>query len=172
MLGMAPGGITAPRCWMTVPASVLPALLAQAIASPNVKLVTLTITEKGYCLDAQQSNLNVSDPDVSADCENLEQPKTAIGYLVAGLAKRQQAGSGGITILSCDNLSHNGDCTRRAVLAMANAHSTALGNWIATHVSFPNAMVYMASHKLKARRKSHGEAVEGLAFTDSKSHQN
>lgn len=118
-----------------------PELLADAIASPDVQLVTLTITEKGYCLDSQQNNLNISDPDVSADCDSLDQPKTAIGHLVAGLAKRQRNGSGAITVLSCDNLSHNGDCTRRAVLAMANAHSVTLHHWVETQVSFPNAMV-------------------------------
>ncbi len=148
-----------------------PTLLAQTIASPNVQLVTLTITEKGYCLDAQQSHLNISDPDVRADCENLAQPKTAIGHLVAGLAKRQQIGSGAVTVLSCDNLSHNGDCTRRAVLAMANAHSDALRNWIARHVRFPNAMVDRIAPALSEEDYRHAHKIlqlddQGLAVTE------
>ena len=77
-----------------------PSLLADAIAREGTQLVTLTITEKGYCLDSKQTNLNMDDPDVRADCENLDQPKTAIGHLVAGLAERQKRRSGAITILS------------------------------------------------------------------------
>ena len=118
-----------------------PAVLATAIASANTELVTLTITEKGYCLNASNRRLNLDDPAVKTDLKNLDHPRTAIGFLVAGLQQRKRSHGKPLTVLSCDNLSHNGDLSRQAVMAMAAAHDTALANWIADNVSFPNSMV-------------------------------
>ena len=148
-----------------------PKLLTEAIAQPEVQLVTLTITEKGYCLDSSQTQLNMSDPDVRADCKHLDQPRTAIGHLVAGLSMRYKAGGNPITVLSCDNLSHNGSCTQRAVLAMAQIHDEGLFNWIQTHVSFPNAMVDRIAPALTKKDYQEaqnllGVADQGLAVTE------
>jgi fructuronate reductase len=118
-----------------------PAALVRALADPAVALVTLTVTEKGYCLDPATGALRVDDPAVAADIANIAAPQTAPGFLVAGLAARRAAGVAPFTVLSCDNLPENGQRTRAAVIALAQAVDPALANWIAAEVAFPSSMV-------------------------------
>ena len=118
-----------------------PAAVVAALASADTHIVTLTITEKGYKLDRATGLLQVGDADVAHDLASLDTPRTAPGLLVAGLAARHAAGLGPLTILSCDNLPHNGTLLRDAVLAMAGAHDPALRDWIAAAVTFPQTMV-------------------------------
>lgn len=93
------------------------ALLA-ALAAPTTHVVTLTLSEKGYCLDAG-GTLDMSHPDIAADLAAPGAPKSAIGWLVLGLAARRKAGAGPLTILSCDNLGSNGEKLANAVSAFA-----------------------------------------------------
>ncbi len=118
-----------------------PAALVEALADPAVALVTLTVTEKGYCLDPATGALRADDPAVAADIANLAAPQTAPGFLVAGLAARRAAGAAPFTVLSCDNLPENGQRTRAAVIALAEAVDPALAEWIAAEVAFPSSMV-------------------------------
>jgi fructuronate reductase len=118
-----------------------PAALVEALADPAVALVTLTVTEKGYCLDPATGALRTDDPAVAADIANLAAPQTAPGFLVAGLAARRAAGLAPFTVLSCDNLPENGQRTRAAVIALAEAVDPALAAWIAAEVAFPSSMV-------------------------------
>ncbi len=118
-----------------------PAALVAALADPVVSLVTLTITEKGYCIDPASGALRTEDPGVRADMADLSAPRTAPGFLVAGLQARRAAGLAPFTVLSCDNLPHNGARTREAVLAMARAVDPELADWIAEHGAFPSSMV-------------------------------
>ncbi|WP_058196311.1 mannitol dehydrogenase family protein [Xanthomonas translucens] len=108
-----------------------PAVLAR-LADPAVRLVTLTVTEKGYCLAGEQ--LDVAHPDIVHDLAAAHAPRSAIGYLVAGLRERQRLGIAPYTVLSCDNL-------RRAVLQFAHALDPALAAWIETEAAFPRSMV-------------------------------
>ena len=118
-----------------------PSALVRALADPAVALVTLTVTEKGYCLDPATGALRADDPAVAADIANLAAPQTAPGFLVAGLAARRAAGTAPFTVLSCDNLPENGQRTRAAVIALAEAVDPALAAWIAAEVAFPSSMV-------------------------------
>jgi fructuronate reductase len=118
-----------------------PAGLINAIANPATQLITLTITEKGYGLSPGTRCLDTDNPDILADMSGLEYPRSAPGFLVAGLAARFRRHGTGLTVLSCDNLSDNGELTRNSVLALARTHSTELHDWIANEVTFPNAMV-------------------------------
>ncbi|TCQ03889.1 MULTISPECIES: mannitol dehydrogenase family protein [Sphingomonas] len=118
-----------------------PAAVVAALASAETHIVTLTITEKGYKLDRATGKLQAGDADVAHDLASLDAPRTAPGFLVAGLAARHAAGTGPLTILSCDNLPHNGTLLRDAVLAMAAAHDADLRDWIAATVTFPQTMV-------------------------------
>ncbi len=118
-----------------------PSALVRALADPAVALVTLTVTEKGYCLDPATGALRAVDPAVAADIANLAAPQTAPGFLVAGLAARRAAGVAPFTVLSCDNLPENGQRTRAAVIALAEAVDPALAAWIAAEVAFPSSMV-------------------------------
>ncbi|KER83123.1 mannitol dehydrogenase family protein [Xanthomonas arboricola] len=114
------------------------AVLAR-LSDPAVRLVTLTVTEKGYCLAGD--TLDLAHPDIAHDIAHPATPRSAIGYLVAGLQQRRQQGSTPFTVLSCDNLQDNGNLLRRAVLLLAQQTDPALAAWIDRHVTFPRSMV-------------------------------
>jgi fructuronate reductase len=116
-----------------------PAVVLARLADPAVRLVTLTITEKGYCLAGQ--DLDTAHPDILHDLAHPESPRSAIGYVTLGLRQRQQLGLAPYTVLSCDNLADNGGRLRRAVLQYAQRIDPALAEWIEAHVSFPCSMV-------------------------------
>ncbi|HEY2621891.1 MAG TPA: mannitol dehydrogenase family protein, partial [Dyella sp.] len=116
-----------------------PAAVLARLADPSVRLVTLTITEKGYCLSGQ--DLDVNHPDIVHDLASPSSPHSAIGYLVAGLRARQQQGLAPYTVLSCDNLADNGHRLRRAVLQYARRIDATLASWIEAQVAFPCSMV-------------------------------
>ncbi|HTV84470.1 MAG TPA: mannitol dehydrogenase family protein [Dyella sp.] len=115
-----------------------PAVLAR-LADPAVRLVTLTITEKGYCLAGE--DLDTAHPDIAHDLAAPETPRSAIGYLVAGLRTRRRLGMNPYTVLSCDNLADNGHRLRRAVLQYAQHVDPRLADWIDAKVAFPCSMV-------------------------------
>ncbi|WP_386339765.1 mannitol dehydrogenase family protein [Xanthomonas citri pv. citri] len=114
------------------------AVLAR-LADPAVRLVTLTITEKGYCLAGD--TLDLSHPDIAHDIAHPATPQSAIGYLVAGLRQRMHNGTAPFTALSCDNLTDNGTLLQRAVVRLAAQVDPALAEWIAQHAAFPRSMV-------------------------------
>lgn len=118
-----------------------PAALVDALASPDVHIVTLTVTEKGYKLDPATGRLIADDPAVAADLASLDAPQTAPGFIVAGLARRRNAGLPPFTAISCDNLPHNGRRLEQAVLAIARAHDPALAAWIEAEGAFPQTMI-------------------------------
>lgn len=114
------------------------AVLAR-LADPAVRLATLTITEKGYCLTGGE--LDFAHPEIVHDLASPETPKGAIGYIVAGLRQRKQRGLAPYTVLSCDNLADNGGKLRRAVLQYARRVDAELAEWIEVEVTFPRSMV-------------------------------
>jgi fructuronate reductase len=118
-----------------------PRALVEAMAGPEVHLVTLTVTEKGYKLDPSSGLLLETDPDVVADLADLSQPRTAPGFLTSALQLRRERGLPPFTVLSCDNLPHNGARVRSAVLAMAERHELRLRDWVGEHGAFPASMV-------------------------------
>lgn len=117
-----------------------PGAVIDHLADPAIKIVTLTITEKGYCLDPDGS-LDAANGDITHDNENPDNPRSAIGYLVAGLARRRADGTAPFTCISCDNLPDNGHKLKGAVIALAAMNDADLAEWIETSVSFPRTMV-------------------------------
>ncbi|PJI92350.1 fructuronate reductase [Yoonia maricola] len=117
-----------------------PAAVINALAEPAVSLVTLTVTEKGYCHDPATGTLNTNHPVVKSDIAHAL-PQTAPGFLARGLQARRAAGLPPFTVLSCDNLPANGAVTRRVTLDLANHVDPDLAAWIAAEVTFPSAMV-------------------------------
>jgi fructuronate reductase len=117
------------------------AVLAR-LASPSVRLVTLTVTEKGYGLDAN-GVLDLEGQAVRQDLDSEEAPpRSVIGWLVKGLKARRAAALAPFVTLSCDNLTDNGGKLKRAVVAFATASGqTDLADWIETQASFPSSMV-------------------------------
>jgi len=118
-----------------------PGAVIDAMADSEVKIVSLTVTEKGYCHDPASGNLNLSHPDIVHDLKNITEPKTAIGFIVAALAKRREQGTKSFTAMSCDNLPNNGKVLKNCVLQFAKSFDEALAMWIASNTSFPCTMV-------------------------------
>ena len=114
-------------------------VLLAYFATPDLSVVTLTITEKGYC--ARDGELATNHPGIRADLGTPKEPGTAVGVLVGGLQARRQAGLGGITILSCDNQPENGRLTRVVVSDFAQLVDPDLATWITENVTFPCSMV-------------------------------
>ncbi|CAM3472150.1 mannitol dehydrogenase family protein [Halomonas lysinitropha] len=118
----------------------LEALLARMVV-PETRIVTLTVTEKGYFLNPASGELLVDDPMIAADIADPSRPRTAPGILVEALARRREAGVPPFTVLSCDNMPDNGKRTRNAVIKLAERRDTVLSNWIEHEVAFPCSMV-------------------------------
>lgn len=118
-----------------------PAELVNVMAQPNIKIVSMTVTEKGYCHDPATGNLNSFHPDIQHDLENIDNPKSAIGFLVAALNKRFKAGIKSFTALSCDNLPNNGEVLEKVVVQFAEKISRELAAWISENTRFPSTMI-------------------------------
>ena len=114
--------------------------IVAALVNKQTKIVTLTVTEKGYCLNAQ-GHLDTDHPDIKADLVTPETPVSAVGLIVQALAQRKQAGYADITIISCDNVSDNGKKLQKAVTEFANKTDESLGQWISENIAFPCTMV-------------------------------
>ena len=125
------------------------------LASPQIRIVSLTITEGGYCIDDSNGEFMNHLPQIQHDLTYPDAPRTVFGLLCAALAKRRAAGTPAFTVMSCDNLPHNGAVARKALLAFATLGNPDLHDWIVEQVSFPNAMVdritpmTSTSHRLK-----------------------
>ncbi len=118
-----------------------PQAVLDAIAAPATHIVSLTITEKGYCHDPASGAINWDHPDIVNDLANLAAPKSAIGYLAAGLKQRMETGTGPITLMSCDNLPHNGAVLKAVLTAFVAKTAPELTAWLAANTSFPATMV-------------------------------
>ncbi|WP_435164142.1 mannitol dehydrogenase family protein [Falsirhodobacter sp. 1013] len=113
-----------------------PEAVIAAIADPATRIVTITVTEKGYGVDRATGGLDPAHPAIAQDLAAMV-PTGLIGFLVAGLARRKTP----LTILSCDNLPENGHITRRLVTEFARHRDPALADWITKNVRFPSSMV-------------------------------
>ena len=116
------------------------ALIAQ-MAKPEIKIVTLTVTEGGYYIDPVSKRFDTSHPDIAYDANHPEAPKTAFGAMVAALRLRRDRGVGPFTCQSCDNLQGNGATLRQVIVALAKLSDPKLSEWIEANCSFPNSMV-------------------------------
>ena len=119
-----------------------PMRVVRRMADPDVHIVTLTVTEKGYGADLNARSLDRSDPKIQHDtAEPSGVPQSLPGLLAAGLDARRTAGGSGMSLLSCDNLPDNGGLLRRLVTEMARSWSTDLARWVETTCCFPSCTV-------------------------------
>ncbi|GIR51069.1 MAG: hypothetical protein CM15mP60_1300 [Alphaproteobacteria bacterium] len=123
-----------------------PLAVLDTMTRPEIRVVSLTITEKGYCHNPRNGSLRTDHPDVAHDIATSDAPRTALGFLVLALSRRREAGIPPFTVLCCDNLPANGAMLRRLVTELAGQRDSAgfsagLANWIETHVAFPSTMV-------------------------------
>ena len=117
------------------------ASLIAAMADPGIRIVSLTVTEGGYFINAATGAFDPDAPEIRADAAAPDQPGTAFGAILAALRARRAAGTPPFTVMSCDNLPGNGHVTRAAVAGLARLIEPALADWVETHVAFPNGMV-------------------------------
>ncbi|WP_045995466.1 mannitol dehydrogenase family protein [Loktanella sp. S4079] len=118
-----------------------PQAVLEAMADPGVKIVSTTITEKGYCHNPATGDLLLDHPDIAHDLKNSDSPRSAIGFVVHALNRRRLAGHAPFTFMPCDNLPNNGPLTRGVVMGFARALDPELAAWIEQFGRFPATMV-------------------------------
>lgn len=118
-----------------------PQALLAAMTDPRAKIVSLTVTEKGYCHSPSSGALDEEHPDIRRDVASPEKPVSAVGFIVAAIARRRAAGHEPFTLLSCDNLPANGRTLRRVVTRFAELRDPELGRYVQDHVACPSTMV-------------------------------
>jgi mannitol 2-dehydrogenase len=111
------------------------------LASPEIHIVSLTVTEGGYYISPATQRFDPTHPDIVADAAHADAPKSAFGLIAAGLKRRRAAGVQPFTVMSCDNIPGNGHVTENAVAGLAELSDPALATWIRGNVAFPNSMV-------------------------------
>ena len=117
------------------------ARLLAKMSDASTRIVSLTVTEKGYYLDMATGQLQLQNPAIAADLADPAHPKTILGLIAESLRQRRAAGVLPFTVLSCDNLPNNGKLARAAVLAYARQLDADLAAWIEAEVCFPCTMV-------------------------------
>lgn len=115
--------------------------IIEKMAEPQVAIVSMTITEKGYCADPVTGLLDKKNALVIADLNNPTQPKSALGYIVQALKLRRDRGITAFTVMSCDNVQGNGHVARAVIVEFALLLDVELSVWIKKNVTFPCTMV-------------------------------
>ena len=113
----------------------------EKLAEPQVAIVSMTITEKGYCADPATGRLDFNNSNIQADLNIPHLPSSTIGYLVEALRMRRDRGLLPFTVLSCDNVQGNGHVAKAVVLDFAKEIDLQLAQWIEENVTFPCTMV-------------------------------
>ncbi|MER8717701.1 mannitol dehydrogenase family protein [Mesorhizobium sp. M0999] len=119
--------------------SAAPAL--GVLISPDIELVTMTVTEKGYCHVPSSGELDLGHPDIVHDLANPETPRSVPGLLVRALEQRRATNGRPLTLLSCDNIPANGVILANVVQTFARQRGNGLAAWIAANSAFPSSMV-------------------------------
>ena len=117
-----------------------PGAVLERMVNPATRIVSATITEKGYCL-SKEGGLDFSHPDIAHDLKNPTAPRTFVGFLARGLRMRRDLGHAPFNVISCDNLADNGHRLRRAVLDFVRTVDPSLVAWVEAEVPFPCTMV-------------------------------
>ncbi|WP_071674776.1 mannitol dehydrogenase family protein [Nioella nitratireducens] len=117
-----------------------PAATIARMAAPDIRIVSLTITEGGYFLDSDD-RFDPTHPAIVADAATPAAPKTVFGQILCALRLRRERGLSPFTVMSCDNIPHNGHVARKAVVGLAELSDPAFAAWVADTVAFPNGMV-------------------------------
>jgi fructuronate reductase len=118
-----------------------PEALLRAMVDPRVRIVSLTVTEKGYCHDPATGDLDERHPDIVHDLAHPQAPRSAPGFIVAAAARRKAAGLEPFTVLSCDNLPSNGRTAARVLSQFAARCDADLGRFVAQEIACPSTMV-------------------------------
>lgn len=136
------------------------AALIAAMSRPEIRIVSLTVTEGGYFIHPETGAFDPAHPEIAAD--SADPRRTAFGAIVAALRARRDAGISPFTVMSCDNLPGNGRVTRNAVEGLARLSDPGLADWIGENVAFPNGMVDRITPATGPRERAMAAAL-GLA---------
>ncbi|MBT8098844.1 MAG: mannitol dehydrogenase family protein, partial [Gammaproteobacteria bacterium] len=118
-----------------------PQRVIQLLADASVRVVTMTVTEKGYCLAPDSGMLDTENADIAHDINVSNAPRSMPGFLVAAMRARRKNNAGPLTVVACDNLPDNGARLQRGVLAFSDSVEPSLRAWIDANVRFPATMV-------------------------------
>ena len=136
--------------------------IEQLLLRESVRIVSLTITEKGYCRLPSSGSLDLNNPDIQHDLQHSNEPVTAIGLIVKSLDQRFKQQLPAITLLSCDNLPGNGRALQQVVVEFAGHINSDLAQWISREIAFPNSMVDRIVPAVTATIKDQVAAQLGL----------
>jgi len=117
------------------------AAVMQRLIAPETRVVSLTVTEKGYCHEPATGRLDVRHPDIAHDLASLDEPRSVPGLLVAAFAERRRIHGTPLTVVCCDNLTQNGGLVLGVVTTFANLVDPSLAEWVSREVAFPSTMV-------------------------------
>ena len=118
-----------------------PKPVLERLSHPDTKIVSLTITEGGYNFNPATGAFDFENPNIQHELKHPDDPRTVYGFLTAALKIRRDANLPPFTIVSCDNIEHNGDTARKMLLSFVKKQEEALAQWIEKKVCFPNSMV-------------------------------
>ncbi len=139
-----------------------PDTVLRQIAAQNTRIVSLTITEKGYCQHPADGSLQFDHPDIVHDLHTPASPRTAVGFIVYGLQQRHATGNGPLTLMSLDNLPSNGHLLKKLILDFAEKVDPALAQWIGSTCTFPCSMVDRIVPRTTATDRQYISATLGL----------
>ena len=131
------------------------------LAARDTRIVSLTVTEKGYCLDAS-NQLDLVNADIAHDLANPDKPRSTIGWIVEGLRRRRAQGIPPYAVLSCDNLPDNGVVLKRALIAFARTSDADLARWIEAEVTCPRTMVDSITPATDDALRARAEKITGV----------
>ena len=159
--------VTGPMIDMIGPGEV--ERVIDALADPRIRIVSLTITEGGYYVDAETGGFDARHPEIMTDLAGGA--PTVFGLILGGLARRRTEGTEPFTVMSCDNLPHNGAVCRRALVGLAKLKEPGLADWVEANVSFPSGMVDRITPATSERerrlvREKHGVADAWPVFAE------
>ncbi|MCX7323394.1 MAG: mannitol dehydrogenase family protein [Hyphomicrobiales bacterium] len=140
-----------------------PGRLVAAMADPAIRIVSLTVTEKGYCHDPATGTLDERHPDIVHDLAHPDAPRSAPGYIIAALRRRRMAAVAPFTVLCCDNLPANGRTVHRVLTRMAELIDPDFGRFVASEVGCPSTMVDRIVPATSDEDRARVSALLGLA---------
>lgn len=138
--------------------------LINRMAQPDIRIVSLTVTEGGYYTHPATNAFDANHPDIEHDAKNPDHPRTVFGAIVGALKIRRSLGTGPFTGLCCDNIQGNGAVLRQAVTGLARLSDPDLADWIDAHCSFPISMIDCI---VPATGQNEIELVQSLGIDDA-----
>jgi mannitol 2-dehydrogenase len=115
-------------------------ILVNFLIKEEIKIVSLTITEGGYFIDSY-GEFNIKNQEIQDDINNIQNPKTVFGVLILALHKRKESGIKPFTLMSCDNIAHNGNVLKNILVKMSSMIDKSLCEYISNNIACPNSMV-------------------------------